>query len=265
MCPSQTRSNFQTVIYEKEKDTAWVTLNRPHALNVYNIQMRDELYQVLGAIKVDPDVKVVILKGAGERAFCAGADLSDFLTAPSPVVARQVRWERDVWGLFLSLPQPVIAALHGYVLGSGIEMALCCDLRVAAEDARFGLPEATLGIIPAAGGTQTLPRTIGRARSLEMLLTNRWIDAREALAFGLANRVVPRSDLTTTVQALAERIVSMPPLGLRCAKEAVVRGGDMSLGEGLELEKGLATLVLSSSDTLERVKAFLETGSSMSP
>jgi enoyl-CoA hydratase len=265
MCPSQTRSNFQTIIYDKEKDTAWVTLNRPHALNVYNVQMRDELYQVLGAIKDDPDVKVVILNGAGERAFCAGADLTDFLTAPSPVIARQVRWERDVWGLFLSLPQPVIAALHGYVLGSGIEMALCCDLRVAAEDARFGLPETTLGIIPAAGGTQTLPRTIGRARSLEMLLTNRWIDAQEALAFGLANRVVPRSDLTPTVEALAQRIASMPPLGLRCAKEAAVRGADMSLGEGLELEKGLATLVLSSSDTLERVKAFLEGGSSTFP
>jgi enoyl-CoA hydratase len=159
----------------------------------------------------------------------------------------------------------VIAALHGYVLGSGIEMALCCDIRVAAEDARFGLPETTLGIIPAAGGTQTLPRTIGTARSLEMLLTNRWVDAQEALAFGLANRVVPRSDLTPTVQALADRIVSMPPLGLRCAKEAVVRGGDMSLGEGLELEKGLATLVLSSQDILERVKAFLEARSSTFP
>ncbi len=258
MCPSQRNRDFQTVTYEKEGDVARVMLNRPQVLNVYNVQMRDDLCQVIGAIKDDPDIRVVILNGAGERAFCAGADLSDFLTAPSPVIARQVRWERDIWGLFMSLPQPVIAALHGYVLGSGIEMALCCDLRIAAEGARFGLPEASLGIIPAAGGTQTLPRTIGRARSLEMLLTNRWIDAQEALAAGLVNRVVPQKDLMPTAEALARKIASMPALAVSCAKEAIIRGSDMSLGEGLELEKKLATLVLSSGETLERVKASLQ-------
>jgi enoyl-CoA hydratase len=262
MCPSQTSTEFQTIIYQRDGDIARVTLNRPQVLNVYNVQMRDDLCQVISAIKADPEVRVVILKGAGERAFCAGADLTDFLTAPSPVIARQLRWERDIWGWFLSLPQPVIAALHGYVLGSGIEMALCCDLRIAAEDARFGLPEATLGIIPAAGGTQTLPRTIGRARSLEMLLTNRWINAQEALAVGLANRVVPRSDLIPTVEALAQKVASMPAVAVKCAKEAIVRGSDMSLNEGLELEKMLATLVLSSDETLERVKAFLESRAS---
>ncbi len=129
---------FQTVIYEKSENIAYITLNRPHVLNVYNLQMRDELYQILRAIKDDEEVKIAILKGAGNKAFCAGADLSEFLTAPSPVIARQVRWERDIWGLFLSLPQPLIGALHGYILGSGIEMALCCDLRIASEDARFG-------------------------------------------------------------------------------------------------------------------------------
>src|SRR4030042_6120639 len=161
MCPSQIVSNFQAIIYEKHNGIGYVTLNRPQVLNIYNLQMRDELYQVLSAIKDDPEVRVAIFKGAGERAFCAGADLSEFLTAPSPVIARQVRWERDIWGQFLSLPQPLIAALHGYVLGSGIEMALCCDIRMAADDARFGLPETGLGIIPAAGGGQTLPRVIG--------------------------------------------------------------------------------------------------------
>ncbi len=158
MCPSQLSSDFQTIVYRKQNGIGYVTLNRPQVLNIYNLQMRDDLFQVLGAIRNDPEVLVVVFKGEGERAFCAGADLSEFLTAPSPVIARQVRWERDVWGAFLSLPQPIIAALHGYVLGSGIEIALCCDLRIAAEDARFGLPEASLGIIPAAGGTQTLPR-----------------------------------------------------------------------------------------------------------
>ena len=126
-------SNFEVVIYEKKDEIGYVTLNRPQALNAYNIQMRDELYQVLEAIKDDPEVKVAILRGAGDKAFCAGADLTEFLTAPSPVIARQARWERDIWGLLLSITKPLIAALHGYVLGSGIEIALCCDIRVASE------------------------------------------------------------------------------------------------------------------------------------
>ena len=144
-------SGFETLIYEKSDSVAYVTLNRPQALNVYNIKMRDELFEVLSGIKDDPEVRVAIFKGAGEKAFCAGADLSEFLTAPSPVIARQVRFGRDVWGLFLSVPQPLIAAVHGYALGSGIEIALCCDMRIASEDAKFGLPEVGLGILPGSG------------------------------------------------------------------------------------------------------------------
>jgi len=117
-------ADFEVIIYQKQDGIGYVTLNRPGALNAYNLQMRDELYQVLGAIKDDPEVRVVIFKGAGEKAFCAGADLTEFLTAPSPIIARQVRWERDVWGLFLSIDKPLICALHGYVLGDGIEIAL---------------------------------------------------------------------------------------------------------------------------------------------
>src|SRR3972149_3658101 len=173
-------ANFEVIIYQKQNEIGYVTLNRPQALNAYNLQMRDELYQVLAAIKDDPEVKVAILKGAGERAFCAGADLTEFLPAPSPVGARQVRWERDVWGLFLGITKPLIAALHGYVLGSGLEIALCCDIRVASEDARFAVPETGLGIIPAAGGSQTLPRVMGKAQALEVLLSGRWVKAEEA-------------------------------------------------------------------------------------
>ncbi len=187
-------SSFEVIIYEKQDGIGYVVLNRPHALNAYNLQMRDELYQVLGAIRDDPDVRVVVFRGAGEKAFCAGADLTEFLSAPSPVIARQVRWERDVWGLFLSIDKPLIAALHGYVLGSGIEIALCCDIRLASEDARFGLPEVGLGIIPAAGGSQTLPRVIGRAKALEILLTGRWVTAEEAHRMKLVNHVVSRTD-----------------------------------------------------------------------
>jgi len=257
MCPGQLESAFQTILFEKRGSIGYVTLNRPEALNVYNIKMRDELYEVLSAIRDDPDLNVVVLKGAGERAFCAGADLSEFLTAPPPAKARQVRWERDVWGLFLNLPQPVIAALHGYVLGSGIEMALCCDLRIASEEARFGLPEVTLGIIPAAGGSQTLPRTIGRARSLEMLLTNRWIDSREALSAGLVNRVVPRKELLPTVERMARRLASRPRFVTTCIKEAVSRGASLSFREGLDLERRLAQQVLSTPDALDTIRAHL--------
>jgi enoyl-CoA hydratase len=234
-------NGFKTLIYEKKDHIAYVTLNRPKALNVYNVQMRDELYQVLGALKDDPDVRVGIFKGAGEKAFCAGADLNEFLTAPSPIVARQVRFGRDVWSLFLSIPQPLIAAVHGFILGSGIEMALCCDIRIASEDARFGLPEVGLGIIPAAGGTQTLPRIIGRARGLEILLTGRWVNADEALRIGLVNRVVSRDKLLETAEEMAKKIASYHPLAVRNAKEAVVRGLDLPLAEGLDLEKRLAS------------------------
>lgn len=238
-------NGFKTLIYEKKDHIAYVTLNRPQALNVYNIQMRDDLYQVLGAIKDDPEVRVGIFKGAGEKAFCAGADLSEFLTAPSPIVARQVRFGRDVWGLFLSIPQPLIAAVHGYVLGDGVEIALCCDIRIASEDAKFGMPEVQLGIIPAAGGTQTLPRIIGRAKALEMLLTNRWINYEEAHRIGLVNRVVSRDKLLDTAEEMAKKIASYNPTAVRNAKEAVVRGLDLTLKEGLDLEKRLASELVS--------------------
>jgi enoyl-CoA hydratase len=233
-------SDFETIIYQKQADIAYVTLNRPQALNAYNLKMRDELYQVLGAIRDDADVRVAVFRGAGERAFCAGADLTEFLTAPSPLIARQVRWERDVWGLFLSLPQPLIAALHGYVLGSGLEIALCCDIRLAAEDVQFGLPEPQLGIIPAAGGSQTLPRVIGGAKALEILLSGRWIKADEAKSLKLVNRVVPRKELMTEAERLAKKIAGFDPVAVAGAKQAITRGLDLTLEQGLRLEARLA-------------------------
>ena len=237
-------SDFEVIIYEKRDGIGYVTLNRPQALNAYNLQMRDELYQVLGAIRDDAEVRVVIFQGAGDRAFCAGADLTEFLTAPSPVAARQVRWERDIWGLFLSIDKPLIAALHGYVLGSGIEIALCCDIRLASEDARFGLPEPGLGIIPAAGGSQTLPRAIGRAGALEILLSGRWVKAEEAYRLKLINRVVPRNRLLSEAERLAGIIKAHSPLAVSYAKQAVTRGLDLSLEQGLELEDGLGQRLL---------------------
>ena len=239
-------AGFETILFDKEEHTGYITLNRPEALNVYNIRMRDELYEVLGAVRDDPDIQVLIVKGAGEKAFCAGADLSEFLTAPSPIIARKVRWERDLWGLFLSLPQPIIAALHGYVLGSGIEMALCCDLRIASSDARFGLPETKLGIIPAAGATQTMPRVIGRARALDMLLTGRWLNAQEAYSAGLVNTIVSKDRLIYTVEEIARRINASDRVAIRYAKQAIVRGASLPLSAALDLERKLAASVLAS-------------------
>ncbi len=233
-------NGFETLIYEKEGPIASVTLNRPEALNAYNIQMRNDLFEVLGAIRDDPEVRVVLFTGGGEKAFCAGADLSEFLTAPGPVVARQVRFGRDLWGHFLSLPQPLIAAVHGYVIGSGIEIALCCDIRIAAAEARFRLPEVGLGIIPGAGGTQTLPRTIGKARALEMLLTGRWLESDEALRIGLVSQVVPREALRPTAWELARHIASLPSGAVRNAKAAIIQGMELTLEEGLLLERRLA-------------------------
>jgi enoyl-CoA hydratase len=233
-------AGFETLIYEKEGPLACVSLNRPEALNAYNIQMRNDLFEVLEAIRDDPDVRVALFTGEGEKAFCAGADLNEFLSAPSPVVARQVRFGRDLWSLFLSLPQPLIAAVHGYVIGSGLEIALCCDIRIASAEARFRLPEAGLGIIPGAGGTQTLPRTIGAARSLDLLLTGRWMESEEAFRVGLVNRVVPRERLLNTAREIAATIASFDPIAVRNAKQAIARGMDLTLEEGLALERHLA-------------------------
>jgi enoyl-CoA hydratase len=233
-------SDFETIVFEKEGPIGYVTLNRPRVLNVYSVQMRDDLYEVLSAIKVDDEIRTVILKGAGEKAFCAGADLSEFLTAPSVVKARQIRVLRDLWGLLRSMPQPLIAALHGYVLGSGMEIAMFCDIRIAAENAIFGLPEMGLGIIPGAGGTQTLPRIIGLSRSLDILLTNRRMDAQEAFESGLVSRVVPGEILLETAEEIARMITSFSVVAVRSAKQAILQGLDMPLQQGLDLEKRLA-------------------------
>lgn len=233
-------SGFETIIFEKQGNIAYVTLNRPEVLNVYSIRMRDELYQVLSAIRDDSEIYAVIFKGAGDKAFCAGADLSEFLSAPAPVTARRVRFHRDLWDLFLKVPQPLIAALHGFVLGSGLEIALCCDLRIASPDVRFGVPELKLGMIPAAGGTQTLPRAVGRAKALEMLLTNRWVGAEEARRIGLVNQLVPKEELISAADEMAKKITSFNQKAVRLIKQAVTRGLDLPLAEGLALEKNLS-------------------------
>lgn len=233
---------FETLVYEKNGSIGRVTLNRPQALNAYNLRMRDELWEVLAALHDDEEVRVVIFNGAGEKAFCAGADLTEFLSAPSPVISRKVRWERDVWGLFISLPQPVIAAVHGFVLGDGIEIMMCCDIAIAADNARFGLPEPGLGIIPAAGGTQTVPRAAGRGIALDMMLTGRWLNAGEAVESGLVNQVVAYEELNAAAATIANQIAKLSPHITRKLKLAVRRGLDMPIDRGLALEQKLGML-----------------------
>lgn len=238
-------ASVNVVLLEKREGVAWIALDRPEKLNAYNTQMRDELYQALEAVQDDPEVRVAVLRGEG-RAFCAGADLTEFGTAPSQAVARQVRWERDVWGLFLEVGKPLIAALHGYVLGAGLEMALLCDLRVADETAVLGVPEVGLGMVPAAGGTQTLPRLLGPSRALELLLTGRRLSAQEALDMGLVTAVVPAGTHLAEAEAVARRLAALDPRVVRAAREAVYKGMEMPLPAGLELERRLALAVLAS-------------------
>lgn len=235
---------FETLTYEKEDGVAYITLNRPKQLNTVNVKMRDELYELLPAVQDDPEVVVCIVKGAGERAFSAGADITEFGTAPSQVIARQVHLERELWRTFLNIDKPLIAAIHGFAIGAGIEMAMCCDIRLASDDARFGLPEINLGMIPPAGGTQLATRLLGVGKASRFILTGDLIDAQEAWRLGLINRVVPRDQLLVTARALAQKLASWKPLALRLAKRAIVQGLDLPLEEGLRLEARLLNRLL---------------------
>ena len=233
-------SDDSTVLLDKSGAVATITLNRPSVINAFNVQMRDDLYSALEAVRDDPDTRSVLITGAGDRGFCAGADLTEFGTAPSQTVARQVRWERDLWGLFLSIPKPLTVALHGYVIGSGVEIACLSDIRIAADNSVFRMPEAALGMVPAAGGSQTLPRTIGMSASMKMLLANESVSARRAFEIGLVHNVVARDSLGTAAFAVAERLARIRGEAIACVKRAVLEGMDSDLERGLELELRLA-------------------------
>ena len=246
---------FETILYDKRDGIAWITLNRPDVLNAINMRMRDELWDLVHAVRDDPEVRLAIFKGAGERAFSAGADISEFGTAPSYVESRRARRQRDLWGFMLCMEKPLIAAIHGHALGAGIELPMCCDIRIASEDARLGLPEVSLGYIPSAGGTQTLPRLIPPGVAMHMILTGDPIDAPTALRYGLVQRVVPRQRLYQEAESLARTLMSRGPLALRLAKRAVLEGLDLPLAQGLALERRLAHRALASADAQEGIAA----------
>jgi enoyl-CoA hydratase len=230
---------FTTLRYEKRGAVAVVSLDRPEVLNAYGVAMRDDLHAVLGAADEDPEVRALVLRGRGP-AFSTGGDVREFGSAPSPLEARRVRWRRDVWGRLLGLRAATVAAVHGYAVGGGMEMALLCDLCIVSDDARFALPETGLGMIPGVGGTQTVPRRAGLGRALDVLLTGRWVDAREALRSGLVSRVVPRPRLETAALAIARHLGRLDPRVVRAVRRCVRAAHDGSLDDALALERRLA-------------------------
>ncbi|OGK99877.1 MAG: hypothetical protein A3E31_01490 [Candidatus Rokubacteria bacterium RIFCSPHIGHO2_12_FULL_73_22] len=249
---------WETIRYAAADGVATVTLDRPDVLNAMNEPMRRELTECFTRLAVDDAVRVVVLAGAGERAFSAGADIREFVQPPVPVRFREERKRVDFRAVMDRCPQPMIAAIRGYALGGGLELALACDIRIAAEDAQLGLTEISLAIIPGGGGTQRLPRLVGRGKALEMILTGARIGAPEALRIGLVERVVPPGEVLAAAQELARALAARAPVALRYAKEAVVKGLELPLAEGLRLENDLATLLRTTEDRLEGARAFLE-------
>jgi len=250
--------SYQTIRYELAGGVATITLNRPDVLNAMNNAMRTELLELFAGLRSDEAVRAVVVTGAGERAFCAGADIREFLEPPVPTRFREERRRLDFRREMDRCPQPIIAAIRGFALGGGLELALACDIRIVAEDAQLGLTEINLAIIPGGGGTQRLPRLVGRGKALEMILTGMRVPASEALRLGLVERVVPVAELLPAAQALAKSIAEKAPIALRYAKEAVVSGLELPLADGLRVENDLATLLRTTEDRVEGARAFVE-------
>ncbi len=249
---------YETILYEAADGIVTITLNRPEVHNAMNERMRQELTRCFGDLATSDEARVVVVTGAGERAFSAGADIREFVEPQVPVRFRESRKRVDFRQAMDRCPQPIIGAIRGYALGGGLELALACDIRIAGEDAQLGLTEVNLAIIPGGGGTQRLPRLVGRGRALEMILTGARIDAREAWRIGLVERVVPAADVLAAARELARTLAEKAPVALRYAKEAVVKGLELPLADGLRLENDLATLLRTTEDRVEGAKAFLE-------
>ena len=234
------------LIYTSKNHIARLTLSRPAANNTINQQLEQELTEACHQINYSNDIYVVIITASGNKAFCCGTnpDLREHSNSPAGAIA--------------GIDRPVIAAINGDALGEGLEMALACDIRISSEKAHFGLPQITNGLIPTDGGTQRLPRIVGRSKALELLLTAETITAEEAFEIGLVNRVVPEDKLTSEVERLAKTMAGKGPVALRYTKEAVNRGMDSTLEQGLRLEADLYFLLQTTSDRTKGIKAFLE-------
>lgn len=244
---------MSVVEYRKEGRIAFFTLNRPEVLNSINGELSLELTKNMKDFRDDPDVWVGIITGAGDRAFSSGADIRGFRPGPSETPAENVERVRAD-----QVFKPVIAAIHGYCLGGGLELALTCDIRIAADNARLGLPEIKVGVIPGGGGTARLPRFIPRAKAAEILLMGQHIDAQEAYRIGLVNKVVPLDQLMPTAIEWANIICENGPLQTRAVKESIIRGVNLPLEDALKVEREMAARVRNTEDFIEGTRAFVE-------
>ncbi len=249
---------YKTLIYEKRDAVGVLTINRPDKLNAISNELTDELKQLLDEIEQDRDLRVLVVTGAGDKAFVAGADIKELVDRDALVGREVSRTRQNLFSRIENLPVPVIAAVNGYALGGGLELALACSIRICSENAQFGAPEVKLGIIPGDGGTQRLPRLVGAGRAMEMILTGDFIDAQEAYRIGLVNRVVPIEELRNSALELAGKIAKRPPLAVRYAKEAVNRSQEGDSVAGYALESYLHALTCTTEDKKEGVSAFLE-------
>jgi len=252
---------FKNIMYEKDKEKGIVklTINRPEIRNALNAATRQEIRNTIEEVEKDEDVRVVIITGAGEKAFISGADITAFKDAtPIMIEESASTLGQQLFSDIENLQVPIIAMINGFCLGGGQELAMCCDIRIASENARFGQPEINVGILPGAGGTQRLPRLVGWGKAKELIYTGRIIDATEAERIGLVDKVVPQERLEEEVQQLAETIASKSPLIIQLIKKAINRGMYTDLAAGLAYEKANFALCFATEDHIEGVTAFLE-------
>ena len=249
---------LENVLYEKKDAIAYVTLNRPKVLNALNQRTWQDLRAAFEDARDDATVRGVILTGAGDKAFIAGADIGEIAHITAVDAERSSRYGQDVLTLIENLGKPVIAAVNGFALGGGCETAMACTIRVASEHARFGQPEVTLGIIPGGGGTQRLPRLVGKGRALQIILSGAMMTAQEAYRIGLVNEVVPATDLIPRAEAILKQIFANAPVAIRFSLEAVNRGMETSQAEGMALEASLFGLCAGTEDKNEGTQAFLQ-------
>jgi len=248
---------LENVLYEKRSGIAYVTLNRPKVLNALNTPTWKDLKRAFEDTRDDAAVRGVILTGAGDKAFIAGADISELAHVTAVEAEKSSSYGQGVLNLIENLGKPVVAAVNGFALGGGCETAMACTIRIASEKAKFGQPEVTLGLIPGGGGTQRLPRLVGKGRALQLVLSGEMINAQEAYRMGLVNEVVPASELITRSEVILKKIFSNAPLAVKYALEAANKGMETSLSEGLALEASYFGLCAATEDKKEGTSAFL--------
>jgi enoyl-CoA hydratase/carnithine racemase len=250
--------NFENILLEKKNAIAYVTVNRPKVLNALNMATMEDLRTAFHEIKSDTAIRVVILTGAGEKAFVAGADIGELAKHDAVSGKEYTHRGQSVLNLIENLGKPVIACINGFALGGGCELAMACTMRLASENAKLGQPEVKLGIIPGYGGTQRLPRLVGKGLAMQQLLTGEMISAQEAYRIGLVNEVVASAELIPRAEAIAQKIIANAPLAVQYAMEAVNKGMEMTLAEGLYLEALLFSVACATEDKKEGTTAFLE-------